>query len=116
MDNIQRHFDDYLVIKNNDLINIISQTVDIMEKRNLTRRVYPEIKEDSVKEENPPKKADNVKEPEKSSYMNVQGVAKYISLSAPTIYKYVRDDTIPYRKKGKKLLFDKREIDEWLNS
>lgn len=34
----------------------------------------------------------------------------------PTIYGYVHQGSIPYHKRGKKLIFLKSEIDEWLKS
>jgi excisionase family DNA binding protein len=34
----------------------------------------------------------------------------------PTFYGYVHQGTIPYHKRGKKLIFLKSEIDEWLKS
>ncbi|NQY28291.1 MAG: helix-turn-helix domain-containing protein [Flavobacteriaceae bacterium] len=34
--------------------------------------------------------------------------------SKPTFYGYVHEGTIPYHKRGKKLIFLKAEIDEWL--
>ncbi|WP_347923361.1 helix-turn-helix domain-containing protein [Pontimicrobium sp. SW4] len=36
--------------------------------------------------------------------------------SKSTFYGYVHNQTIPYHKNGKKLLFLKAEIDEWLKS
>ncbi|WP_422091081.1 helix-turn-helix domain-containing protein [Tenacibaculum ovolyticum] len=34
----------------------------------------------------------------------------------PTFYGYVHQGSIPYHKRGKKLIFLKSEIDEWLKS
>jgi excisionase family DNA binding protein len=36
--------------------------------------------------------------------------------SKPTFYGYIHNNTIPYHKRGKKLIFLKSEIDEWLKS
>ncbi len=36
--------------------------------------------------------------------------------AAPTIYGWVRSGLIPYYKKGKKLIFKRREIEDWLNA
>ena len=129
---------DYLVIRNSDLVNIITQTINMVERHKLaqmmssmsvkplsTEASLPEVKPEIPKEVKPeiPKevKSEVIKkeEPEKAKakkIMNVQEVAKYLSYSAPTIYKYVRENTIPSHKKGKKLLFYQTEIDEWLNS
>ena len=36
--------------------------------------------------------------------------------AAPTIYGWVRSGLIPYYKKGKKLIFKRSEIEDWLNA
>lgn len=36
--------------------------------------------------------------------------------AAPTIYGWVRGGLIPYYKKGKKLIFKRQEIENWLNA
>lgn len=36
--------------------------------------------------------------------------------AAPTIYGWVRSGLIPYYKKGKKLIFKRQEIEDWLNA
>lgn len=36
--------------------------------------------------------------------------------SKPTFYGYVHEGTVPYHKRGKKLIFLKSEIDLWLKS
>lgn len=47
-------------------------------------------------------------------YMNVKELSEYINLSTSTIYKKTCASLIPYIKSGKKLLFKKEAIDEWL--
>lgn len=47
--------------------------------------------------------------------MSVEEVAKYIGLSKPTIYTMKSNKDIPFIKTGKKLLFRRKDIDEWLN-
>lgn len=36
--------------------------------------------------------------------------------AAPTIYGWVRCGLVPYYKKGKKLIFKRQEIEDWLNA
>ncbi len=46
--------------------------------------------------------------------MNVEEVAVYLHKSVGTVYSMTHLKQIPYRKQGNRLLFDKKEIDEWL--
>ena len=48
--------------------------------------------------------------------MNVKDLGRYLPLHpAPsTVYSWVNDNTIPYNKQGKTLMFKKSEIDKWL--
>jgi excisionase family DNA binding protein len=48
--------------------------------------------------------------------MDVNGVAEYTKLSVSTIYHYVHNNVIPVSKVGSRLLFVKKDIDEWLES
>lgn len=47
-------------------------------------------------------------------FMTVQMVVDYIHLSKSTIYKMVRNNTIPHIKKGTRTLFDREQIDRWM--
>ena len=47
-------------------------------------------------------------------YLCVSELAEYIKLSKSTIYKGTMSHRIPHIKAGKKLLFDREAIDEWL--
>ena len=49
------------------------------------------------------------------SYLTIDDLSEYIHLSRSTIYKKTSARLIPYIKSGKKLLFKKDAIDEWLN-
>ena len=49
------------------------------------------------------------------SYLDIDELSEYIHLSRSTIYKKTSTSQIPYLKSGKKLLFKKEAIDEWLN-
>ena len=47
--------------------------------------------------------------------MNISEVAKYLDESVQSIYSRTSGRTIPFYKKGKKLLFKKTEILDWLD-
>jgi excisionase family DNA binding protein len=47
-------------------------------------------------------------------YLNITELSDYIKLSKSTIYKGTMSHKIPHLKLGKKLLFEKETIDEWL--
>lgn len=56
-------------------------------------------------------------EPIKSDYMEVVDVASFLRMSVSQIYKLTSKREIPHIKlSGKKLLFDKSEVTEWLRS
>ena len=48
--------------------------------------------------------------------MNINEVASFLDESVHTIYNRTSNRTIPFYKKGKKLLFKKSEILDWLDS
>ena len=48
------------------------------------------------------------------NYMSINELSEYVNLSYSTIYKKTHLRTIPFIKTGKKLLFKKVAIDEWL--
>jgi excisionase family DNA binding protein len=47
-------------------------------------------------------------------YLSVDELAGYLRLSKSTIYKGTMSHRIPHFKAGKKLLFSKDAIDQWL--
>ncbi len=49
-------------------------------------------------------------------FMNVQQVADFIEESVASIYTRTSSRTIPFYKKGKRLLFKKAEILKWIES
>ena len=51
-----------------------------------------------------------------NEFMNVQQVADFIEESVASIYTRTSSRTIPFYKKGKRLLFKKAEILEWIES
>lgn len=48
--------------------------------------------------------------------LNLNQAAEYVSLSKSAIYKKTSERNIPHFKKGKKLYFKRRELDNWLTS
>lgn len=48
--------------------------------------------------------------------LTVQEIANYIGVSRDLIYKMVRTNEIPFIRIGKRLLFRKESIDQWLLS
>ena len=48
------------------------------------------------------------------NYLGIDDLTEYIKLSKSSIYKMTMDNRIPFIKTGKKLLFKKEAIDQWL--
>jgi excisionase family DNA binding protein len=59
---------------------------------------------------------------DKSSFANAEqplvteDTAVFLNLEEPTIYKHVKNRTIPFHKKGRKLYFFKSELVAWIKS
>ena len=53
---------------------------------------------------------------EKKRYLLVRDVCKYLNVSDETIYKWIRSDFIPAHRVGKRWMFDREEIDQWVKS
>ena len=51
---------------------------------------------------------------EETNFQNIHEISKMIDLAVPTIYGLVHRRKIPHIKRGKKLLFEKKLIMEWL--
>ena len=47
-------------------------------------------------------------------FLDIDGVCEYTSLSKSTVYKRVMNETIPFCKIGKRILFDRAQIDVWI--
>jgi excisionase family DNA binding protein len=47
-------------------------------------------------------------------YMNVSMVSQYLHIAKSTIYKWVGENFIPHKKLGKRVLFVKNDIDQWV--
>lgn len=46
--------------------------------------------------------------------LNISEVAEYLSMAKSSIYKMTSERSIPHFKTGKKLLFKRSELDEWI--
>lgn len=53
---------------------------------------------------------------EEIKYMDLNSLVTYIHLTKSTIYSMVCRRQIPYKKIRKKLIFEKNEIDHWINN
>jgi excisionase family DNA binding protein len=47
-------------------------------------------------------------------FMTVKMLKEYIQLSKSTIYKMVSSNSIPHIKKGRRTIFEKSQIDNWM--
>lgn len=48
--------------------------------------------------------------------MTVAELADYLNLPVETVYKYVRGEKVPAKKNGRQWVFDRDEIDQWIES
>lgn len=60
--------------------------------------------------------AEQKAQPETDQWLNLNDLCKYHPdhPAKPTVYAWIGQRSIPYHKKGKKLMFLKSEIDSWL--
>ena len=49
-------------------------------------------------------------------YMDIKSLVEYIPLTISTVYTMVHKQKIPFNKIGKKLVFDREEIDDWIKN
>lgn len=53
---------------------------------------------------------------ENKRYLLVRDVCEYLNVSDETIYKWIRCGFIPAHRVGKRWMFDREEIDQWVKS
>jgi len=53
---------------------------------------------------------------ENDSILDLDGLAKYLSVTRNWIYQQTHINTIPHHKLGSQLRFRKRDIDKWLDT
>lgn len=57
----------------------------------------------------------NTQKPINSTWMTVEQLAEYLSVSPDTIRNWVSQKNIPYAKRGRVVRFHKQKIDDWLS-
>ena len=53
---------------------------------------------------------------QETNFMDMNRISKYLCHSKSFVYKKVRTNEIPHYKMGKRTLFDREEIDQWVKS
>lgn len=46
--------------------------------------------------------------------LNVRQAAKYLNVSSQTIYNYTKKGTLPHKRLGNRILFNREQLDEWV--
>jgi excisionase family DNA binding protein len=59
-------------------------------------------------------RGDRVKEKVLKNYLTIDGLALYLKISKPTIYKWVKNKTIPYIRVKNVIRFDAEKIDAFM--
>lgn len=49
-----------------------------------------------------------------TTVLDIDAFCQYTGLSKQTVYRKTRTGEVPHSKRGKRLYFDKNEVDEWL--
>ncbi len=57
---------------------------------------------------------DDTEEKKIKGYLKMRDVCDYLSVTAETISKWIRNKGMPAHKIGKEWLFSQQEIDEWV--
>lgn len=60
--------------------------------------------------------ADDIEEKKIKGYLKMRDVCDYLSVTAETISKWIRNKGMPAHKIGKEWLFRQQEIDDWISS
>jgi excisionase family DNA binding protein len=86
--------------------NLVFTQLSVQEVRNMLRE---EVKK--ALNESPQLQGNQLPE-----YLTIQELSEMINLAVPSIYGMVHRKQIPYVKRGKKLIFEKSQIEEWLKN
>ena len=86
--------------------NVFFTQLSVQEIRNILREEVRTAMKDFVN-------AGSNKNPE---FLSIQELSEIINLAVPSIYGLVHRKQIPYIKRGKKLIFEKTKIEEWLKN
>lgn len=49
-------------------------------------------------------------------WLTVDDISKYLSVTKDTVYKWIDNRSMPAHKVGRKWMFQRSEIDEWVKS
>jgi len=88
--------------------NIVFTQLTILEVRNMLREEVRQALRDYNQNAN--------KGNPDNDLLNIQEVAEMLNLAVPSIYGLVHRRQIPYIKRGKKLIFEKSQVEEWLKN
>jgi excisionase family DNA binding protein len=55
-------------------------------------------------------------QPESTDWLNLEAAALYLNWPNKRLYNLVAKNEIPHRKQGNRLLFNRQELDRWLDS
>jgi excisionase family DNA binding protein len=88
--------------------NIVFTQLTILEVRNMLREEVRQALRDYNQNTN--------KVNPDNDLLNIQEVAEMLNLAVPSIYGLVHRRQIPYIKRGKKLIFEKSQVEEWLKN
>lgn len=54
--------------------------------------------------------------PETDDFLSIEKVSEFLQIPIATLYDYTHKKKIPFSKVGRKLLFSKKELLEWMKS
>jgi excisionase family DNA binding protein len=86
--------------------NIVFTQLSVQEIRNMLRE---EVR-------NALKESPQIHGNQSPEYLAIQELSELLNLAVPSIYGLVHRKQIPYIKRGKKLIFEKSQIEEWLKN
>lgn len=87
--------------------NIVFTQLSVQEVRQMLREEVRTV----LKEYQPLLKQHNEKD-----LMTIEEVSEYINMAVTSIYGLVHRKQIPHIKRSKRLIFEKKQINEWLQS
>jgi excisionase family DNA binding protein len=91
--------------KNSQMTKIIVTTKDELQE------LIQESVKSAITEQNTQQQSQ-----EQDKIMSLQETAMFLNLAQQTVYGYTSKQLIPFIKKGKKLYFQKSELEKWLLS
>jgi len=74
------------------------------------RKILSEEIKNALKDNPAPSNGENSDE-----FLTIQQVSQFTNIAVATLYNYTHKRKIPFSKVGKKLLFSKRELAEWIS-